>query len=454
MQLVSPWTYAALAGLLLLNADLSAAETAPPDPGAVERGRIALTATSHLAPAWSADAYEKITSVWKTPAPDPKTDRAAYDAAVYARYGLSPAPYPNDGLPMGIRRATSRDGRTTGIQLDCMICHGGSIGGTSYVSVGNSQLDLQEFLSDLTMADSGRKIPFLFTLNTARGTVNAEQVAAVLLAARNSDLSRRRFPLLLGAKFPEMDVPAWWLLGRKTTMYSDGRTDARSVRANMQFLLGELSLDEFKALEPTFRDIQAYLNSLKPPKYPFPIDIDRAERGQSIFKKTCARCHGTYGPDGVYPNKIVPLDVVKTDPARALGMSITLLRHYNSTWFAEHYPAREDGEHGYQAPPLDGVWATAPYLHNGSVPTIDALLNSKTRPARFLRPPSTAFEHYDTEALGWKAPPFDPTVEPKSPEARYQVDTARFGLGNGGHTFGDKLTEEERRDVIEYLKTL
>jgi mono/diheme cytochrome c family protein len=251
-----------------------------------------------------------------------------------------------------------------------------------------------------------------------------------------------------------MDVPAWWLLGRKTTMYSDGRTDARAVRPNMQFLLGELSIDEFKELEPAFRDIQAYLKSLKPPKYPFPIDSERAERGQSIFKKTCARCHGTYGPDGVYPNKIVPLDIVKTDPARALGMSQTLLRHYNSTWFAENYPAREGGEDGYQAPPLDGVWATAPYLHNGSVPTVDALLDSKTRPARFLRPPTTAFKHYDPERLGWKAPPIDPSVDPKSPEARFQVDTARFGLGNGGHTFGDKMTEDERRDVIEYLKTL
>ena len=433
---------------------LVAAEPTPVDPAAVERGRIALTTKSHLAPAWSAEAYEKITSRWKTPAPNPKTEREAYDDAVYSRYGLHPAPFPNDGLPMGLRRANSRDGRKTGIQLDCMICHGGSIGGTSYVGLGNSQLDLQPFLGDMTMADSGRKIPFVFTLNTARGTVNAEQIAAMLLAARNSDLSPRKFPLLLGAKFPEMDIPAWWLLGRKATMYSDGRTDARAVRTNMQFLLGELSLDEFKELEPTFRDIQAYLKSLTPPLYPFPIDTARAERGRSIFEKTCARCHGTYGPDGIYPNKIVPLEVVKTDPARAEGMSTLLLNHYNTTWFAEDYPARENDVLGYQAPPLDGVWATAPYLHNGSVPTVDALLSSSTRPATFRRPPSTAFEHYDREKLGWKAPAIDPTVNPNSPEARHQVDTKRFGLNNGGHAFGDKLTDEERREVIEYLKTL
>ena len=68
-------------------------------------------------------------------------------------------------------------------------------------------------------------------------------------------------------------------------MYYDGRTDARSVRSNMQFLLGEKSLEELKELEPTFRDIQAYLKSLKPPKYPFAIDATRADRGQGRLRE-------------------------------------------------------------------------------------------------------------------------------------------------------------------------
>ena len=205
----------------------------------------------------------------------------------------------------------------------------------------------------------------------------------------------------LAANLPEMDVPAWWILGRKATMYYDGRTDARSVRSNMQFLLGEKSLDEFKALEPTFRDIQAYMKSLKPPRYPFPIDPSKAARGQAVFARNCTKCHGTYGPDGKYPSKIVDLDVIGTDPARALGMSDRLISHYNSTWFGEEYPVSETMT-GYQAPPLDGIWATAPYLHNGSVPTLALLLDSSKRPPRFNRPPSTDFEHYDQVNVGWK----------------------------------------------------
>ncbi len=240
-------------------------------------------------------------------------------------------------------------------------------------------------------------------------------------------------------------------------MYYDGRTPAASVRANMQFLLGEKTLAEFKALEPTFRDIQAYLLSLEPPKYPFPIDAVKAERGEAVFEKTCARCHGTYGANPSYPSKIVPLDVIGTDPARSLGISDRAVEHYNATWFGEQYPVTAR-RIGYQAPPLDGIWATAPYLHNGSVPTLHALLDSSTRPDRFTRPPSTDFEHYDQQNVGWTFRRVSAqelaSTKRSLHEAHFIYDTSRFGLGNGGHTFGDKLSDPERASLIEYLKTL
>ena len=102
---------------------------------------------------------------------------------------------------------------------------------------------------------------------------------------------------------------------------------------------------------------------------------------------------------------------------------------------------------GYQAPPLDGVWATAPYLHNGSVPTLHALLKSSERPRVFRRPASTDFANYDKAHVGWIVEPL--SVAPDvarmpTHEARYIFDAGRFGLGNGGHTFGDKLTEGDR----------
>ena len=286
---------------------------APPDP-AVERGSRAMTETGYLKPAWDENAYRRTGPFWGEGAPDPDTAPEAYAAAFNRRYGLHPAPYPNDGLPMGLRRGAGPDGSKTGLAIDCLVCHGGSIGGTSYVGLGNSTLDLKTLFDDMNRAEGRRAPTFPYVVNSVRGAVNAGMFSATLLSMRNADMSRRQFPLPLGANLPELDVPAWWLLGKKSTMYYDGRTDARSVRTNMQFILGESSLEELKDLEPTFRDIQAWLKSLKPPKYPFPIDAVRADRGEVIFEKTCAKCHGTYGPNGRYHNVIVELKVVGTDP--------------------------------------------------------------------------------------------------------------------------------------------
>jgi Cytochrome c len=428
------------------------------DLAVAERGRTALLLEGFLKPEWSEAAYANASKLWEGPSPDPKLDPEGYAALFRNHYGLHQAPYPNDGLPMGLRRGLGPAGVKTGLQIDCLLCHGGSIGGRSYVGLGNTQLDLKAVLFELTIAD-GKRPPFsTFVLNSSRGTNNAGQVAAALLSLRNRDLTVRSFPLPLAANLPEMDTPPWWHLKRKRTMYYDGRTDVRSVRTNMQFMLGEKSFADLKALEPAFRDVQAYLRSIEPPRYPFAADSVKAGRGQIVFEATCARCHGTYGPNGSYPNKIVPLETIGTDPARSFGLSDRLVAHYNSTWLGAEHPV-ETKRVGYQAPPLDGIWASAPYLHNGSVPTLQALLDSPSRPSRFTRPPSTEFAHYDTSAVGWKfdlvtAEEMASTAKRSPFQAKFIVDTSRFGMGNKGHTFGDKLSETERADVIEYLKTL
>ena len=425
-----------------------------PEIEAADRGREALLSRSFIEPAWDLDTYEKARRFLGPDAPEPVDDPDGYAARFRAHYGLAEAPFTNDGLPMGLRHASSFDGLKVGLQIDCLACHGGSIGGTSYVGLGNTQLDLESLLGEMQRADGGFPPLSTFKLNTARGTNNAGQIAIVLLSLRNPDLSRRPFPLFSGASLPELDTPAWWLLKKKRTKYYDGRTPADATRANMQFLLGDLSRAQFEALEPTFEDIDAYLRSLEPPSYPFPIDAERSERGELVFLETCARCHGTYGEDWTYPNRIVPLDEIGTDRARAEGLTDRYIAHYNASWFAEK--AQVGPLRGYQAPPLDGLWATAPYFHNGSVPTLAHVLNSPERPDRFLRPPSTSLDYYDNENVGWRSetisdPP--PADFPESDRKRI-YDASRWGLGNGGHTFGDGLTEAERTDLIEYLKTL
>jgi hypothetical protein len=445
-------TGAAFIGLAMISA-LQAA-----NPSAAERGETALLTRAYNAPSWSAQAYRNAWRQWNGALQQPPQP---YDAAFREHYGLHAAPYANGDYPMGLREAKSL--LSKGIATDCLLCHAGSIAGRSYVGLGNASVDIQALFEDLAVAD-GRSPSLPFTFCNVRGTSEAGAIAAFLFGWREPDLTMRTSRLELGLRDDLCeDVPAWWLLKKKKTMYYTGSSDARSVRALMQFMLSPLTLPStFDREESTFRDIQAYLLTLEPPKYPFPIDRALAQAGEKIFAETCARCHGTYGEKWSYPNKIVPLDEIGTDPNRYYGVSPALRELYNRSWFVRETPGwlADDCKAritaGYQAPPLDGIWATAPYFHNGSAPTVYDVLNSKTRPRRFTRSYRTDQDAYDTSKVGWKVQLLEQPADANLPpyERRKIYDTTLPGRSNGGHTFGDDLTEAERLAVIEYLKTL
>ncbi|MBM4071638.1 MAG: c-type cytochrome [Planctomycetes bacterium] len=439
---------------LLLGADCATAQ-ADTTQSPVERGKTALLTRDYNPATWRPNAYDDAWKHWGDLKEKPKD----YARAFMDRYGLHPAPYDNGRFPMGVREGTTFLGK--GMTVDCMICHGGSINGKSYVGLGNSTFDIQAFYEEMGRASGGKgKTPFVF--GNVRGTSEAGAMAVFLLSYRQPDLSIRLNRLDLGLRDDMCeDVPAWWLLKKKKTMYHTGGSDARSVRSLMQFMLSPLNLREtFVKEEATFADIQAYLLSLEAPKYPFPIDRELASAGTSLFESTCARCHGTYGDKWTYPNKIVPLDVIGTDRRRFDGISRAFGEHYNKSWFGEekrgNQPLKAMTSDGYQAPPLDGVWATAPYFHNGSAPTVHDVLNSKNRPKIFTRSYRTDAEDYDQIKLGWKVRVLDKGADASmSPyESRKIYDTTLPGRGNAGHTFGDHFTDAERRAVIEYLKTL
>jgi mono/diheme cytochrome c family protein len=421
------------------------------EPPSAERGRQALLGRAFNPPTITRRAYDEVWRRWGS-AEKP----AEYDRLYRERYGLHVPPYPNGDLPMGLRAADLPLGLGKGISLDCLLCHGGSIAGQSYVGLGNASLDLQAFFEEMSAAD-GRAPRTPFRFSNVRGTSEAGGLAVFLLGYREPDLRLRlkRLDLDLQDDLCE-DVPAWWLLKKKKTMYHTGATDARSVRSLMQFMMSPLNgPSAFAKAEKDFRDIRAYLLSLEPPKYPLPIDRDLARKGEDLFAANCARCHGTYGEQWTYPNKIVPIDKIGTDRRRFDGITKKFGAYYAKSWFAGDCAPLES--EGYQAPPLDGLWATAPYFHNGSAPTVWHALNSKARPRVFARSYRTDLDAYDARRLGWKIEVLPEAPDPKkvSPlEVRKVYDTTQPGRGNGGHTFGDRLSEEERMAVIEYLKTL
>jgi mono/diheme cytochrome c family protein len=358
---------------------------------------------------------------------------------------------------MGLRVATTVGlFKHKALTNDCLVCHGGSIAGKSYVGLGNASLDYQAFYEEMA-GSFGRRATPPFRFSNVRGTSEAGGMAVFLLGYRQPNLQLRLKPLDLGLHDDLCeDPPAWWLLKKKKTMYHTGGVDTRSVRSLMQFMMSPLNLPgAFHEAEADFKDIRAFLLSIEPPVYPLPVDAALARKGEAVFTKTCSRCHGTYGKNWTYPNKVVPLKVIGTDRRRFDGVTRKFGEYYNKSWFAEQYKATDSV--GYQAPPLDGVWATAPYLHNGSVPTVYHLLNSKTRPRVFTRSFRTDLDAYDATRLGWKVQALGGAHDPgkvTAHESRKIYDTTQVGRGNGGHTFGDGLSEDERMAVIEYLKTL
>ena len=106
----------------------------------------------------------------------------------------------------------------------------------------------------------------------------------------------------------------------------------------------------------------------------------------------------------------------------------------------------------YKGRPLNGIWATAPYLHNGSVPTLWHLLHPDDRPALWTR----TEDGYDRDKVGLEATTFEklPDAAKTPAQRREYFDTRLPGKNAAGHPFPDELSEAEKRAVLEYLKTL
>jgi cytochrome c5 len=188
--------------------------------------------------------------------------------------------------------------------------------------------------------------------------------------------------------------------------------------------------------------LQQYLREKAPPKFPFPIDGALAASGKTVFDANCAGCHASDKT-----GKRMPLDAVGTDPERIWTWSKDNAIAANKVvkgFGIERKGLVEEPLVGYNAPFLDGLWLRAPYLHNGSVPTVRDLLTSpEQRPKVFWR----GYNLYDPVNLGFVS---------QSEEAKtvgMQFDTTARAAGNQGHAFGVTLPAGDKDALIEYLKT-
>lgn len=471
-------------------------------------------------------------------------------------------------LPANFTQTRNPDGSWTGqIGLTCHGCHSGEIGspedgpglGLVYGS-GNSNGDVGVISRDLAAA--GAPAIGVFSLFAeSRGTNNAAFFNIAALGGVRPD--RSLLGVLFSGSNASGDTPAWWNVGSRPLKFWDGLFPSDAVRVDLAFYtpLGQDGADQW--VNEHAQDADKWVLSLKAPEYPMPIDEDLARQGAILFHSkdlwaenldnpapppqggngSCASCHGAYSPRFVHDpgylatpelegiaSYVVSKPVIRTDPARANthneGTSQAMAR--TSIGYPELQGTDVDcgtqtrasarGGHrelGYLAPPLYGIWATAPYLHNGAVPTVWDLLKPEERPALWKRvstpaPPDQAGEvvmgfdtdldrAYDQQRMGWHYeslscgagtipflqcnpmnPERDPVLQqilgvlydnlllawnvgnadslgaftPEQVENRKIYNTHMYSQGNEGHDFTAVLTDAERRALIEYLKTL
>ena len=422
-----------------------------------ERGYRWLTQKPFLASDFDQQVFDQLWTVW------PESLRAQAEQAsaeqrrqmAFSRYGLTPRP---EDKTKPLQYVVGDDGRWT---MNCFACHGGKLRGQTIPGLPNTHYALETLTADVRKVKLKLRRPMshmdagsLFVpLGKSNGTTNAVMFGVALMAYRNADLTvnhSRPAPKML---HHDMDAPAWWAFKRKRRLYIDGFAE-KAVRPLMQFMLiQENGPQHFENTESDFADIYAFLESLEPPPYPFQIDTELAEQGRAVFEASCSQCHGTYGDRASYPEKVVPLDELGTDPVRLQALTRRERSLYHRSWFAHfggHATVLEPD--GYVAPPLDGIWASAPYLHNGSVPTLWHLLHPSERPAVWKR----SENGYDQQRVGLDIQEFTrlPSHLRRADELRTYFNTRVFGKSSGGHDYPDALSSGEKQAVLEYLKTL
>ncbi|MEM6691068.1 MAG: hypothetical protein AAF664_16690 [Planctomycetota bacterium] len=429
-----------------------------------ERGYRFLTETPVLTSDYDQETFDNVWRSWPEPLRK-KAETASVEERrqmAFERYGLTTRPGDDSGKPL--QYVVDSENRWT---MNCFSCHGGKVYGTPTAGAPNNAFGLQTMTEELRSTKFRISKPLsrmdlgsvFIPLGTTHGTTNAVVFGMGLMSNRDSELNLVNAPPQAFTHH-DMDAPPWWHFSKRPYLYIDGFAQ-KGHRGLMQFtLIPENGPLFFREHEDNFRDVRAYLESLEPPKFEGSIDLSLAERGEVIFNDNCSHCHGTYdtggGGEWSYPSRMVAIDEIGTDPVRHRALTVEGRQIYANSWFAHAGESNEQSTlvapEGYVAPPLDGIWASAPYFHNGSVPTLWGVLHPEERPTIWRR----TNEAMNPKKVGLTIETADrvPIEHPDPAYRRSFFDTRRFGKSNSGHDYPSVLSLDERRAVLEYLKLL
>lgn len=426
------------------------------EESSVERGYRLLISKAYLPPDFDQAVLENLWKVWPQDMQEKaeKASTAERRKMIYSYYGIMERP-DSKSAPLGYVVTPQQKW-----VMNCFTCHGGKVAGTVIPGAPNSHVALHTLTEDVSKIkiQQLKKLSHMdlaalgMPLGTTHGTTNSVIFGVILDSLRDPEMNfdkSRSIPQLL---HHDMDPPAWWNVKHKQKIYTDAFV-TKNHRVLMQFILvPQNNASEIKEWESDFADILTYIESLEAPSYRWDINEQLAVQGKQIFNQHCARCHGTYGDNPTYPEKTIPIADLQTDTARLNSLPTAYRAALNQSWLSRYGkdPVVE-APVGYVAPPLNGVWASAPYFHNGSVPTLWHVLHPEKRPQVWKRTENG----YDVSKVGLEFSSF-PTLPDNlsTMEKRTFFDTSQFGKAATGHNYPNALNQSQKRAVLEYLKTL
>jgi mono/diheme cytochrome c family protein len=399
---------------------------------------------------------------------------------------------PGRDLPIGVSRR-----RRLGIDqvgFNCALCHTSTLRdsptATPRVMLGMpaQQLDLEavvQFVLDCSLdsrtttesikgrfAETGGRVSLFERMLLEFGLVNRLKVTTLDLRNRIAPILADRIPRWGRGrvdtfnpyksvqfnwpldKLPESelmaasDFPSLWNQQPREGMHLHWDGDNTSVdERNLSAALGA-GVTPVTVDHAAITRVRDWIWTLPPPAYPYPIDRALAARGAPLYQQACQGCHsGSRFQHGVTRvGEVVDIASIGTDRHR--------LDSYTAEFAANQYALYPDSEyrfthfrktHGYANQPLDGIWLRAPYLHNGSVPTLRDLLEPpERRPAAFYR----GYDVFDRANVG-----FVSNVPQADGRTYFRYDTSLPGNSNSGHVYGTTLSDDDKRAIVEYLKT-
>lgn len=370
--------------------------------------------------------------------------------------------------------------------MGCIVCHSGKAAGLYFVGLGNKNVDVGQIATDAKKAqEMWLKLTFWQRRTEEKKQLEKDSLAfmARLSDDRYNNLTQGLVPISMiqtwfyknvaGTALPkhnargQVKVPHFWGYGKKRFVgqFSDGFGDGNMAGWGLAVeFAGTQTAQNIRSLIPQISHAEELLGDILPPKYPFGWDKVRALKGEKIFQNTCTKCHGAYQRDEeglplFQEPKHIGIDIVKTDRDRLISV--------NQEFFdlVDRNPLNDVVKRtglppGYFAPRLEGIWARFPYLHNGSIPNIQALLTEPSkRPVVWSLVDAGERYRFDQEKLGYTLPTVAKEkvlLEEVKKGARNIYYTGQVGQSSEGHWFKsfESLSAEDKKDLIEYLKTL